>query len=105
MHDDTSIQTARLTLLALRAAAPEDVPPVQGQERLSLRGTRVDKDEIVRRLAAEPKPLLVSGIAVDHVLHVDWRPLSSSPRDGHARPDLAPLWHDRRFQQLVTSRG
>jgi hypothetical protein len=25
--------------------------------------------------------------------------------DGHARPDLAPLWHDRRFQQLITSRG
>ena len=25
--------------------------------------------------------------------------------DGHGRPDLAPLWRDRRFQQLITSRG
>jgi hypothetical protein len=25
--------------------------------------------------------------------------------DGHARPDLAPLWHNPRFQELIKPRG
>src|ERR1051325_181513 len=88
--DDTDIQTARLTLLALRAAIPKEVPLGEGQYRLSSGGPLLATEEVIDRLAVGPKPLLCAGSAVDGVLQMDWRPLSTSPR--------AREWHERSRQ-------
>ncbi len=67
----------------------------------SLRGSELDRASALVRIGDLEGALAVLREGLTRGLIWD----SVWGNDGHARPDLAPLWHDRRFQQLVTSRG
>jgi TolB-like protein len=67
----------------------------------SLRGLELDRASALVRIGDVDGALavLTEGLTRGLIWDSVWG------NDGHARPDLAPLWHDRRFQQLIKSRG
>jgi len=67
----------------------------------SLRGLELDRASALVRMGDVESALavLTKGLTRGLIWDSVWG------NDGHARPDLAPLWHNPRFQELIKPRG
>ena len=67
----------------------------------SLRGLELDRASVLVRMGDVETAMVVLTEGLTRGLIWD----SVLGNDGHARPDLAPLWHDPRFRALIKPRG
>jgi hypothetical protein len=90
-------------------AAPQGAPERRGSDDgasaatlcVDLRGLELDRASALVRMGDEESALavLTEGLTRGLIWDSVWG------NDGHARPDLAPLSHNPRFQALIKPRG